>query len=145
MMIKQLERSEYNDAIALSLRVFIECDSASGLETFKSFINNKKLMDELTIYGVFENNKLIGVMGTKNDSTHISIFFIDIEFQRKGIGKKLFEFAFTNQLPKQITVNSSSYAVRFYESIGFTKTTEEQNANGLRYTPMVRDAKQSYL
>ena len=69
-------------------------------------------------------------MGTKNDSTHISIFFIDLEFQRKGIGKKLFEFAFRDQPSKQITVNSSSYAVRFYENIGFMKTIEEQNALG---------------
>ena len=143
-MIKQLDRSEYSDAIALSLRVFIECDGANGLETFKSFIYNEELMNELTIYGVFENKRLIGVMGTKNDSTHISIFFIDLEFQRKGIGKKLFEFAFMDQPSKQITVNSSSYAVRFYENIGFTKTTEEQNANGLRYTPMVRAVNHLY-
>ena len=143
-MIKQLDRSEYNSAIALSLRVFIDYDSVNGLETFKSFIYNEELMNELTIYGVFENKLLIGVIGTKNDSTHISIFFIDPKFQRKGIGKKLFEFAFRDQTPKQITVNSSSYAVRFYESIGFTKTTEEQNANGLRYTPMVRAANNTY-
>ena len=57
--------------------------------------------------------------------------FVDAQaFQRKGIGKKLFEFAFMDQPPKQIIFNSSSYAVRFYESIGFAKTTEGQNTNG---------------
>ena len=36
----------------------------------------------------------------------------------------------------QITVNSSSYAVKFYESLGFSKTSEEQETDGLKYTPM---------
>ena len=31
----------------------------------------------------------------------------------------------------QITVNSSSYAVKFYESLGFSKTSEEQETDGL--------------
>lgn len=33
---------------------------------------------------------------------------------------------------------SLSFAVRFYESLGFTKTAEEQDTDGLRYTPMIR-------
>ena len=36
----------------------------------------------------------------------------------------------------KITVNSSSYAVKFYESLGFSKTSEEQETDGLKYTPM---------
>ena len=31
----------------------------------------------------------------------------------------------------QITVNSSSYAVKFYESLGFSKTSEEQETDRL--------------
>lgn len=140
MNIKRLYVAEYKEAIKLSLNVFTECGTADfnaeGLETFKSFIHNSDLMNELTIFGAFEMERLIGIIGTKNQGQHISIFFIDPLFHRKGIGKTLFETAYKNSSVNQITVNSSSYAVKFYESLGFLKTSEKQETNGLLYTPM---------
>lgn len=44
-------------------------------------------MNELIIYGAFEQNKLIGILGIKNNRKHISLFFIQPEHHRKGIGK----------------------------------------------------------
>lgn len=39
---------------------------------------------------------------------------------------------------KQVfTVNSSPYAVKIYEHLGFRATDSEQTVNGLRFTPMV--------
>ena len=35
-----------------------------------------------------------------------------------------------------ITVNSSRYAVSIYEKIGFIKTEEEKEQDGLKFTPM---------
>ena len=140
MNIRQLNNSEYDNAIALSLSVFTECGTADfdiqGLETFKSFIHNKELMDELTIFGAFDNDRLIGIIGTKNRGTHISLFFIHPNFHCRGIGKQLFDSAYAKQTGIQITVNSSSYAVKFYESLGFSKSSEEQETDGLKYTPM---------
>lgn len=141
MEIKQLDNSRYQDAIALSLKVFTECGSddfnAEGLETFKSFIYNDKLVNELVIFGAFENDMLVGILATKENGSHISLFFVDPTYHRKGIGRKLFEFIRINQRAKRITVNSSSYAVKFYERLGFFKTAEKQESNGMRYTPMV--------
>ena len=107
-----------------------------GLESFKSFIFNDKLMNELCIYGAFEENKLIGIMGTKNEGKHISLFFIKKEFHRKGIGKQLFDYSQCDCPANEITVNSSTYAIRFYESLGFEKTNDRQQTNGISYTPM---------
>ena len=56
----------------------------------------------------------------------------------KGIGRKLFDYAYANQIADKITVNSSSYAVRFYESLGFSKINEKQETDGLKYTPMIK-------
>ena len=53
----------------------------------------------------------------------------------KNIGE-IFDSVYADQLQMQITVNSSSYAVKFYESLGFSKTSEEQETDGLKYTPM---------
>lgn len=143
MNIRQLDNLEYDQAVDLSLSVFMECGAAdfdiNGLETFKSFIYNTDLMNELTIFGAFDDNVLIGIIGTKNSGAHISLFFISPEYHRKGLGRKLFDFAYTNQTEKEITVNSSSYAVKFYESLGFSKKAGEQVTNGLKYTPMVKD------
>lgn len=143
MNIRKLYISEYKEAIELSLNIFMECGAADfnteGLETFKSFIHNPDLMNELTIFGAFETERLIGIIGTKNQGQHISMFFIDPQFHRKGIGKALFETAYKTSSVNQITVNSSSYAVKFYESLGFLKITEEQETNGLRYTPMKKE------
>lgn len=142
MNIRQLNNREYNEAVELSLKVFMECGTTdfddSGLNTFKDFIYNKSLMNELTIFGAFDDSELIGIIGTKNKGQHISLFFINPKYHRKGIGRSLFDYAYSNQTVAQITVNSSTFAVRFYENLGFTKAAEEQVTNGLRYTPMIK-------
>ena len=69
MQIRQLQVNEYDRALTLSLDVFIQCGKndfdEEGLETFKSFIYNKDLVNELTIYGAFEGESLIGLIATK--------------------------------------------------------------------------------
>ena len=54
MEIRQLPANEYDKALDLSLDVFIECGrkdfDEEGLETFKNFIYNKQLVNELTFY-----------------------------------------------------------------------------------------------
>lgn len=143
MNIRQLNNPEYEKAITFALDVFIECGSAdfdiNGLQTFKSFIYNDELMSELCIFGAFDNDNLIGIIGTKNGGSHISLFFIHPKFHRRSIGRQLFDFAYVNRPKTQITVNSSSYAVKFYESLGFQKMEDEQETNGLRYTPMKKE------
>ena len=37
----------------------------------------------------------------------------------------------------QITVNSSPYAVKVYERLGFMKTGEQQEKNGILFIPMM--------
>ena len=61
--------------------------------------------------------------------------FIENQKLIEVIGE-IFDSVYADQLQMQITVNSSSYAVKFYESLGFSKTSEEQETDGLKYTPM---------
>ena len=146
MTIKQLTDATLDEAIALSLHVFTTCGTAdfdaNGLQTFKSFIYDSTLMHALTLFGAFNEDQLIGILGTKNGGTHISLFFILPEFQHKGIGQRLFLAAYAAKNELEITVNSSSYAVPFYKRLGFLPLCEEQETNGLRYTPMKRMKKQ---
>ena len=95
MEIRQLPANEYDKALDLSLDVFIECGrkdfDEDALETFKNFIYNKQLVNELTFYGAFDGESLIGVIATKNEGKHISLFFIKPSYHRRGIGKQLFK------------------------------------------------------
>ena len=142
MQIRQLQVNEYDKALTLSLDVFIQCGKndfdEEGLKTFKSFIYNKDLVNELTIYGAFEGESLIGLIATKNEGKHISLFFITPMYHGKGIGKRLFEAAIQDKPVSEMTVNSSSYAIPIYRKFGFEPICEEQTTHGMKYTPMRR-------
>ncbi|KAA9050586.1 GNAT family N-acetyltransferase [Bacteroides xylanisolvens] len=139
-MIRKLDKTEYALATSLALEVYIQCGAEDfdeeGLNSFKSFISNEQLMNELVIYGAFEDKNLVGIMGTKNEGKHLSLFFIRNEYHRKGIGRQLFNFAINHCPVNEMTVNSSTYAIPFYQSLGFDKIAGKQCTNGITYTPM---------
>lgn len=141
-MIRKLEQREYDEAVRLSLDVFMECGKADfdeeGLEVFKSFVFDPRRIAELVMYGAFEEGRLIGVIGTKNEGKHISLFFIDKAYHRKGWGKQLFNAAMQGNPEQAITVNSSTYAVPFYRRLGFEVLADPQNYHGLISVPMRR-------
>ena len=77
-MIRKLAKEEYNDAADLSYQVCMECGisdfTQEGIETFKSFIYDTSLMNELDLYGAFDNNLLIGVIGiNRKKATYITL------------------------------------------------------------------------
>lgn len=136
-MIRKLDKTEYALAASLALEVYIQCGAEDfdeeGLNSFKSFISSEQLMNELVIYGAFEDKNLVGIMGTKHEGKHLSLFFIRKKYQCKGIGKQLFCFAINDCPVDEMTVNSSTYAIRFYQSLGFEKTKEKLCTNGITY------------
>lgn len=141
-MVRKIEKNEYGEAIRLSLEVFEQCGKADfdeeGLEIFKHFIYDEGLMSELVLYGAFEEEGLVGVIGTKNEGKHISLFFIRPDYHRKGIGKALFHYAVHDRPSVEMTVSSSTYAVPFYQSLGFVVIGEKQTYKGLSSVPMRR-------
>lgn len=82
--IRQLTKDEYPKAIELSWQVFTitgkEDFNNEGLEFFKSFIYNKKCINEIIFYGSFDNEALTGILGIKSNGKHISLFFIKPEY-----------------------------------------------------------------
>ena len=72
---------------------------------------------------------------------HISLLFVDPEFQGKGIGGELLRKAvelcrLTDPHLRELTVNSSPNALGAYERMGFTSTGGEQVISGVRFIPM---------
>ena len=138
--IKQLLNNEKDEALLFAKRVFIQSEDESyseqGIETFCNFVNNKKITKSFKVYGAFEDNVLKGIIATDSPKKHICLFFVDKVSQGKGIGKKLMSFIIDDNENSFITVNSSRYAVSIYEKIGFIKTEEEKEQDGLKFTPM---------
>jgi predicted GNAT family N-acyltransferase len=116
-----------------------------GNNTFKDYIKPQNISDRLNdkssqFFIARNGNEIIGILEIKNKD-HITLFFIEKEFHGKGIGKKLFKYYLSitkNNDPgiKMITVNSSIYAEKIYSRLGFTKTSEIQEKDGMKYIPM---------
>lgn len=128
------------EALALVWDVFLKfeapCYSEEGINEFHKTIHDEEYLSELTMYGAYIEDKLIGVIATRNNNSHIALFFVDDNYHHKGVGKKLFEASKADCHNEIMTVNSSPYAVEIYSRLGFVKTDDEQVVSGIRFTPM---------
>ncbi|MFV0545603.1 MAG: GNAT family N-acetyltransferase [Bacteroides sp.] len=141
--VRKLSPSEYPAAMFLTFEVFIEFGqpdyNEEGIDTFKSFITNTEYLTQLNIYGAIHNDNIVGVIATKNMDSHISLFFVHRDFHKKGIGRKLFDTIKENNKTKNITVDSSTFAVEVYHKLGFLSKGSIQLKNGLKSVPMEYD------
>ncbi|WP_346935954.1 GNAT family N-acetyltransferase [Clostridium sp.] len=142
MEIKKIDRNQRDTAIQLVSTVFMQFEapdySAEGVETFKrTAIYNNDFLDSLNMYGAYDSETLLGVIATRNKGNHIALFFVDGKHHRQGIGKKLFQIVLENSTGKEITVNSSPYAVEVYHRLGFVDIAPEETTNEIRYIPMI--------
>lgn len=139
LKIKKLAKKDIAAALSLAFSVFMQFEAPEyppeGVEEFKRTLADESYIGSLKIYGAFENGELVGVLAMRAPQ-HISLFFVKAEYHKKGIGRKLFERMKKDFQGGEITVNSSPYAVKIYERLGFAATDAEQRTNGIRYTPM---------
>lgn len=140
MLIKKIGVGGRAEALKLVLDVFMQYEAPDyiqeGIEAFKSFIGDEDSINGLEMYGAYENDIVVGVIATRNNGTHISLFFVDGRYHKQGIGRKLFEKTLSRCTSDTMTVNSSPYAVKVYCKLGFTETNSEQLVDGIRFTPM---------
>ena len=93
------------------------------------------------IYGAFDGDKIVSLMGMRSNKTHINLVFTKKEYHRKGIARAIFNYLIDDLLKDNpdlsyITLNSSPYGLPFYLHIGFIALGPEQEMNGIRFTPM---------
>lgn len=146
--IKNVDFKDIEEAFELVKDVFMEFDapdySQEGVNEFinkiienKEFINKFKTGEQIMI-GAFHNNKIIVVLAISTRN-HISLVFVDKKYHRMGIATKLVNEIASRLKSKnidKIKLNSSPYAIQFYEKIGFIATDIEQIKIGIRYVPM---------
>ena len=140
MIIRKLAENETDFALTLAWDVFQKFEapdySKQGVEEFYKSIHDINWLKSLKIYGAFENDKLIGVIASRNNGSQIALFFVKGEYQGKGIGRRLFEKFVSECCSDVVTVNSSPFAIPIYHKLGFSDTDCEQIFSGIRFTPM---------
>ena len=126
-------------AAALSWRVFLQFEapeySKEGIATFRANLDDPERTRRLNFYGAFDGETLVGVLCMRAPQ-HIGGFFVDAAYQRRGIGRRLFDVMRQDYARQEFAVHSSPYAVEVYRRLGFAPTGSEQCTDGMRYTPM---------
>ena len=130
------ELQSTREALQLVWDVFLEFEapdySPAGVTEFYNSIHDEQYLSRLRFFGAFVGDELAGVIATRSGGTHIALFFVDQKYQRRGVGRRLFQAV----RQERMTVNSSPFAVPVYRKLGFRATGPEQSVNGLRFTPM---------
>lgn len=140
-MIKELNKEELVNALPLVWRVFCEYEAVNypeaGKNAFWEAIHSEDYLNMLSAYGAFEENVLVGIIATRSEGSHIALFFVDGNYQNKGIGRGLWNEVVNNSFAKEITVHSSIYAKDIYRKLGFIQNGDLCNDDGIQYIPMV--------
>lgn len=152
-MIKEVKEKDLKEALALVNEVFeafVAVDyGEEGRNTFSNHIKNKYdeyhsdlLAGNKKMWAYYEDGKIVGVIATR-DVSHISLLFVHKDHHKKGIARQMFNRVLEELKEKkeirEITVNSSPYAVNVYEKLGFIKTGEEQEKDGIIFVPMKQE------
>ncbi len=137
---RELDKHEIGMAMELAWEVFMQFEapeySDEGINEFYRSIHDDDYVSRLRVFGALSGNELVGMIATRNEGTHIALFFVKGSRHRQGIGRMLFQTVMKNRPSGKMTVNSSPYAVPVYQRFGFTDTDIEQVVSGLRFTPM---------
>ena len=140
--IRRIDHTNITAAVKLVTDVFMKFEapdySKEGIKSFfDTAINNQDFMNNLTIYGAYIKDLLVGVIATRNEGNHLALFFVDGAYHRQGIGRKLFEVVLENSTSNKLTVNASPYAKDVYHRLGFEAADAEQTITGIRFIPMI--------
>lgn len=145
--VRRIKRTEWDNGMQLAWDTFMVFEAPEyepeGVKNFHAFVKGRELkqlflLGEYDAYGAYIDGIMVGILGVRKRN-HISLLFVDAEYHRKGIASALIDYAFLeakNRGIREMTVNSSPYAVGFYHKLGFTDVESELSTDGIRYTPM---------
>lgn len=142
MEIRELCPQDWDAAAALVWQVFQRFEapeySQEGVDSFAAFLKDRPGLLALKAWGAWEDGALLGVLAVRAGERHVCLCFVREDWHRRGVGRALWQRFLEEAGPGRVTVNSSPYAVGFYESLGFRAVSGEQVRDGIRFTPMER-------
>lgn len=118
--------------------------TADGLAQFAEASSPEKVAERISagyFYWVAESDSgsISGVCALRGES-HLYNLFTRSDLHRTGVGRALWAHAVSwakARGVREVTVNSSSFAVPVYERFGFVKTGPVYESHGILATPMV--------
>ena len=117
--IRELNLDQLRDALPLVWRVFSHYEGVNYTEEekkdFFNAIHDEKYLKQLCSYGAFLQDILIGIIATRNNLSHIALFFVDEEYQNRGVGRMLWNKVRKESTAPIIRVHSSIYAKEVYK------------------------------
>ena len=137
------------ELIQSAAHYFLSEPSGRGAEGFIASISQESISKYISnkdfIYALcFNDTKLVGIAALRNNS-HIYHLFVNPEFHRLGIGRKLWQFLKSEAKNcgnlGNFTVTSSIFAVPVYSAFGFVPVGEPQVKNGVQFQSMQVSAK----
>lgn len=132
-VFSEFNKLDYFDKTAIKRYLEQTSLDKSDKELLDSFRNTNKSI----FYVATENNQIVGYI--KGSKDKIGNLFVSGKSHRKGIGKKLVELLEKDakkQGSNEIKISASTYAVPFYQRMGYKKTTGIRNIYGLKIQPM---------
>lgn len=151
IVIRKITADEVHSAMELAYEVFMQFEAPdyhpSAVDTFKrDIVNNSDFKENVAkgvcpVYGAFDGDKIVALIGMRSTKTHINLAFTKKEYHRRGIARAIFNYLINDVLDENptldaITLNSSPYGLPFYLALGFKTMSEEQEIDGMRFTPM---------
>ena len=132
--------NERGTALSLVWRVFSEFEApgcpSQGVTVFKEYITNSQETDNLNFSGAYIRGMLVGVIAVNNAGNHISLLFVEKNYQKRGIGTALLNHILKQSNSERITVNASTHAKCFYRKAGFVAASDTCQICGIRFIPM---------
>ncbi len=121
--------------------------STEGNQFFYDWIDPLKIAErqkgQRNILVALSGPEMVGVIEIRNNNT-VSLLFVDKEYQRQGIAKRLFNEALKdcvqrNPTLKKVFVHASPFSIPIYKKLGFQETAPIQIENGIKYLPMQKE------
>lgn len=83
-----------------------------------------------------DTHGLSGFVAFRSPS-HLCHLFVASRVQSRGLGKLLWQKVLDQSACSKITVNSSVFAIPFYQRLGFVRVGFDKSESGISYSPMV--------
>jgi len=144
-LMKPGEESEVFDVVFRTFSEFVAPHySRAGILEFLKYIRPGSLLGRLQkdhfVLLATARRKIVGMIEVRGNR-HVSLLFVDKQFQKRGIARELLRRTLRICLKEQpdlskITVNASPNSVKIYKQLGFRQESPEQIKQGIRFTPM---------
>lgn len=102
-------------------------------ERIENESSNYRTNVDRELYGIFVENKLVGITGLIRGQQEIEVKHLAIHpgFRKQGMGRQLLYFVMESAKPHKLIVETDKDAVDFYKKMGFTITSLGEKYPGL--------------